>query len=452
MKLKTKLKAPEDMTSDGIMIRWKRSMSAAAGEFRKWGVKVVALFLGFFLAFCVFHCIGNLHSASTILSLDYEEASKGLTPNGMRFNVYEIRSPEVMERLIDYAGLDGKITPDELSECVSVKATHDKNISGNANYISTSFVVRFTNKGFVNSISAKKMLALLCKAYSEYFVEHYGFNHSILSFDADDLKFNDEYLMAVDLLDLKCRQLEKYVDLRSRESKNYQDPDTGMTFSSLKERLNDFYTYDLAKLRSYIIENGIAKDKAGMISMLDYKIRMDSLMQNKMMASYDEDNKGVQMYDAAMSAVVMIPTQDEQMQYYMSRTKTGMDNMVKHAQEQLTGTAEHMEHIEYNTYLTEKLEAGTAGKKMMKKADTMISEMEVSLDKIASDIQTVDSGYLNTKARNFISISSDSTGFAEQIGLVSSLLGAVLMLIVTFFGISLRIFFSDKDSDKEMTA
>ena len=422
MKQKTKLKAPEDMTSNGIMIRWKRSMSAAAGKFRKWGVKIIALFLGFFLVFCALHYIANLHTASTVLSLDYEEASKGLTPNGMRFNVFEIRSPEVMERLIDYAGLSGKVTPDELSECVSVKATHDKNISGNVNYISTSFVVRFTNKGLTNRISAKDMLTLLCKAYSEYFVEHYGFNHSILSFDADDLKFNDEYLMAVDLLDLKCRQLEKYVDLRSRESKNYQDPDTGMTFSSLKERLNDFYTYDLAKLRSFIIENGIAKDKTGLISMLDYKIRMDSLMQNKMMASYDEDNKGVQMYDAAMSAVVMIPTQDEQMQYYMSRTKTGMDNMVKHAQEQLTGTEEYMEHIKYNTYLTGKLSAGEADLTKMEKADVMIKDMEVSLDKIASDIQTVDSGYLNTKARNFISISSDSTGFAEQIGLVSSLL------------------------------
>ena len=448
MKQKTKLKAPEDMTSNGIMIRWKRSMSAAAGKFRKWGVKIIALFLGFFLVFCALHYIANLHTASTVLSLDYEEASKGLTPNGMRFNVYEIRSPEVMERLIDYAGLSGKVTPDELSECVSVKATHDKNISGNVNYISTSFVVRFTNKGLTNRISAKNMLTLLCKAYSEYFVEHYGFNHSILSFDADDLKFNDEYLMAVDLLDLKCRQLEKYVDLRSRESKNYQDPDTGMTFSSLKERLSDFYTYDLAKLRSYIIENGIAKDKTGLISMLDYKIRMDSLMHNKMMAAYDEDNKGVKMYDAAMSAVVMIPTQDEQMQYYMSRTKTGMDNMVKHAQEQLTGTAERMEHIKYNTYLTEKLKAGTANETKMEKADAMIREMEVSLDKIASDIQTVDSGYLNTKARNYISISSDSTGFAEQIGLVSSLLGAALMLIVTFIVVALRIFFSDK----EMTA
>jgi hypothetical protein len=210
------------------------------------------------------------------------------------------------------------------------------------NYISTSFVVSFTNSRAIESIPPEDMLSLLCKAYREYFVEHYGFNHSILSFDINDLKFNDEYLMAVDLLELKCSQLEKYAQLRSRESKNYQDPDTGITFSSLEKRVSSFYNYDLAKLRSYIIENGIANDRTGLVSMLDYKIRMDSLIHNKMMAAYEEDNKGLQMYDAAMSAVVMIPTQDQKTQYYMSRTKTGMDNMVIHAQEQLTGTAERM--------------------------------------------------------------------------------------------------------------
>ena len=55
-----------------------------------------------------------------------------------------------------------------------------------------------------------------------------------------------------DLLDLKCSQLEKYVQLRRRESKNYQEPDTGITFSALEQRVNNFYDYDLAKLRSYI--------------------------------------------------------------------------------------------------------------------------------------------------------------------------------------------------------
>ncbi len=447
MEEKNRARTAGDTVVSGTPSKGQRSLRNAFKAFRKRGLLVLASFLIIFLALCGLQYFRNRHTASTILSLDYEEASKGLTPNGMRFNIFEIRSGEVMERLIDYAGLQGKITPEELSECVSVKATHDKSISGNVNYLSTSFVVRFTNYGVIDGITAEDMLSLLCKAYREYFVEHYGFNHSILSFNVNDLKFNDEYLLAVDLLELKCSQLEKYVELRSRESKNYQDPDTGATFSSMQQQVSNFYAYDLAKLRAYIIENGIANDRAGLVSMLDYKIRMDSLIHNKIMAAYEEDYNGIQMYDAAMSAVVMIPTQDQKLQYYMSRTKTGMDNMVIHAQEQLTGSAELMEQIDYNSYLTKKLKTGISNRTKTEKADAMIQEMQTALDKIASDIQTMDSTYLSTKARNYIGFSEDNTGLAEQIGLLPSLLCAALIIIAAFTCVFLRLFLSDKEEE-----
>ena len=447
MKEKDRLRTTGDTDSSGIPGKGWSSLRNAFEVFRKRRFFVIATFLIISLALCGFHYFKNLHTASTILSLDYEEASKGLTPNQTRFNIFEIQSGEVMERLIDYAGLEGKITPNELSECISVQPTHDKNISDNVNYISTSYTVRFTNNGIIDGRTAEDMLSLLCKAYREYFVEHYGFNHSILSFDVNDLKFNDEYLMAVDLLELKCSQLENYAKLRNRESKNYQDPDTGITFSALEQRAKNLYTYDLAKLRSYIIGNGIANDRTGLDSMLNYKIRMDSLMYDKMMAAYDEDNKGIQMYDAAMSAVVMIPTQDQTMNYYMSRTKTGMDNMAIHADEQLMGAVERMEQIKYNTYLTEKLEANVSDPMKTEKADIMIHEMEASLDKLASDIQAVDGAYTNTKARNYIGFSDDDAGFADQVGLVSSLLCAALILFAIFICVFLRIFLSDKEKE-----
>jgi hypothetical protein len=447
LKEKDRLRTTGDTDSSGIPGKGWSSLRNAFEVFRKRRFLVIATFLIISLASCGFHYFKNLHTASTILSLDYEEASKGLTPNQTRFNIFEIQSGEVMERLIDYAGLEGKITPNELSECISVQPTHDKNISDNVNYISTSYTVRFTNNGIIDGRTAEDMLSLLCKAYREYFVEHYGFNHSILSFDVNDLKFNDEYLMAVDLLELKCSQLENYAKLRNRESKNYQDPDTGITFSALEQRAKNLYTYDLAKLRSYIIENGIANDRTGLDSMLNYKIRMDSLMYDKMMAAYDEDNKGIQMYDAAMSAVVMIPTQDQTMNYYMSRTKTGMDNMAIHADEQLMGAVERMEQIKYNTYLTEKLEANVSDPMKTEKADIMIHEMEASLDKLASDIQAVDGAYTNTKARNYIGFSDDDAGFADQVGLVSSLLCAALILFAIFICVFLRILLSDKEKE-----
>ena len=419
----------------------------AAGVFRKRWYVFLAAFLVICLVLCGVHWFTSHHTASTVLSLDYEEASKGLTPNQTRFNIFEIQSGKVMERLIEYAGLEGKITPEELSKCISVQATHDKSISGSVNYISTSFVVRFTVNDAMAGRSAEDMLSLLCKAYREYFVEHYGYNHSILSFDTDDLKFNDEYLLAADLLELKCSQLEKYVQLRRRESKNYQDPDTGITFAALEERVNNFYAYDLARLRSYIIENGIANDRAGLLGILEYTIRMDRLMYNKLMAAYDEDNRGIRMYDSAMSAVVMIPTQDQTMQYYMSRTKTGMDNMAIHADAQLTGAAERMEQIEYSAFLTGKMADGSSDQTKKDKADAMIREMETTLDRLAADIQAVDSVYTSAKARNFISFSDDSTGFAERIGLVPSLLCAVLIMLAVFACVILRMTLSDKEKE-----
>ena len=447
MKEKNRFSLAGDMHSSGMTGRVWRGLRSAFRVLRGHRFISFTAFLIIFLTVCGLQYARSSRTAGTVLSLDYEEAAKGLTPNGMRFNIFEIRSGEVMKRLIDYAGLEGKITPEELSRCVSVRATHDKSVSGSVNYISTSFVIRFTNSGAIAGRTAEDLLSLLCKAYREYFVEHYGYNHSILSFDIDDLKFNDEYLMTVDLLELKCSQLEKYVQLRRRESKNYQAPETAMTFSALEERVNNFYTYDLARLRSYIIENGIANDRAGLDSMLNYKIRMDRLMYNKMMAAYDEDNKGIQMYDAAMSAVVMIPTQDHTMKYYMSRTKTGMDNMAIHADAQLTGAVERLEQIEYNIYLTEKLQTTVSSQKKTDKADAMIQEMVASLNKLAADIQTVDSSYTSTKARNYITFSDDHVGFAEQIGFVKSFLFAALILAAAYACVFLRMVLSDKEKE-----
>ena len=448
MREDNRLRTVRDADASGGPGKGWRSLQKAFEVFRKRGFFVLACFLILFAGFCGLHYYRSLHTASTVLSLDYEEASRGLTPNRTRLNIFEIQSPEVMERLIDYAGLAGQITPEELSECITVQPTHEKNISSDVNYISTSYTVSFTEKGDLGGKTAEEMLSLLCRAYREYFVEHYGFNPSILSFDVSELKFNDEYLMAVDLLELKCTQLEKYAQLRGKDSKNYQDPDTGLTFSALEQRAKNLAAYDIAKLRSYVIENGIANDRADLNSMLDYKIRMDRLMHDKLMAGYDEDSKGIEIYDAAMSAVVMIPTKDNTKNYYMSRTKTGMDNMALHASQQLTGAMEYMEQIRYNGYLTEKLEANGSDPVKTGRADGMIGEIEASLEKLASDTKALDSAYTNTKARNYLGFSADDgAGLADRIGLAPALLYAALILFAAYTLVFLGIFLSDKEKE-----
>ena len=444
MEAQRKTRPVQDTGSSGILGKGWISLRKAFEVFWERKAFFFAVFLLISAAFCGYWYIKNLHTAVTTVSLDYEEASRGLTPSQTRFNIYEIQSAEVLERLIDYAGLQDEITVDELSQCIRVNATHNKNVSGKVNFISTSYTIQFTNSAGIQRRTAETMLSLLCKAYREFFVEHYGFNHSILSFDTGNLKFNDEYLMAVDLLELKCNQLQKYVQLRKRENKNYQDPETGITFSALEQRVNNFYTYDLARLRSYIIENGIANDKPALNAMLDYKIRMDRLLYNKLMAAYDEDNKGIEMYDTAMSAIVMIPTEDSSLKYYMSRTKTGMDNMALHADAQLFDATEKLSTIEYNAYLIEKLRTASPSAAQREKADAMIREMEASLETLASDIRMVDNSFTTYKARNYLSFRAGHTRFIDRIDLVGSVFGAVIIMGFAFIVVFLHYFLQTK--------
>ena len=441
------VKKPRSRVRRNIPEKGWRSLQKTFRAFCNRRLAVLAAFLILCAAFSAYHYIGSLDTASAIMSLDYEEASKGLTPSQTRFNIFEIQSADVLEQLIDYAGLRGKTTAEELSKCISVKATHDKNVSGNTNYISTSYTIQFKNTPPDVNRTPEAMLSLLCKAYREFFVEHYGVNHAILSFDVGDLKFCDEYLTTVDLLELKCNQLGKYVRLRKRESKNYQDPDSGMSFAALERRVDNFISYDLARLRSYIIENGIANDTAGLNAILDYKIRMDRLAYNKLMAAYEEDGKGIRLYDTAMSAVVMIPTQDQNKKYYMSKTKTGMDNMAIHADEQLKGATERMEKISYNTYLTEKLDVNTVLPERQEKTDAMIRQMSRSLEDLAGDIRSVDQTYANAKAHNYLSFRMDSSSFTQRIDPVSSVLGAGLILILWFTVLFLCKFLSSRDEE-----
>jgi hypothetical protein len=77
----------------------------------------------------------------------------------------------------------------------------------------------------------------------------------------------------------------------------------------------------------------------------------------------------------------------------------------------------------------------------------MIHEMEATLDKLAADIEAVDSTYTSARARNYISFSDDSTGFADQIGLVHSLLYSFLILIALWVFVLLWKIHSDKEKE-----
>ena len=74
----------------------------------------------------------------------------------------------------------------------------------------------------------------------------------------------------------------------------------------------------------------------------------------------------------------------------------------------------------------------------------MIREMQASLEKLASDIQMVDSSYTSAKARDYLSFKSGSVGFADRIGLITSFLGALFIHFIAFICVFLHLSLSGK--------
>ena len=157
---------------------------------------------------------------------------------------------------------------------------------------------------------------------------------------------------------------------------------------------------------------------------------------------------GVYAMGLLFEAIVMIPTEDQSMKYYMSRTKTGMDNMALHADGQLYGATEKLEGIDYNKYLTEKMQTNAPQAALRQKADAMIKQIEDSLEKLASDIRRIDKSYTSYKARNYLSFRDSYQRFTDRIEPVNSVFGAVLLLGIAFTVTFFRQYF--RRSDKKV--
>ena len=107
-----------------------------------------------------------------------------------------------------------------------------------------------------------------------------------------------------------------------------------------------------------------------------------------------------------------------------------------------------MERIEYDTYLMEKFRESRPDPKQKEKADAMIRQMQTSLEKLAADIQVVDSSYTSTKARDYLGFSEDDAGVAERFGLALSFLGTVLILSAAFVCVFLYKLLSQKKENE----
>lgn len=375
---------------------------------------------------------GSFNKKSVVLSLNYEEASKGQNPNLTRYNVYELKSDRVMERVISNAGLQDVLTPTELSEHIDIaENSSGKTIDPNDSstyYISTSYTVSYRMNREIKNISVDDMMTLICKSYNDMFHEEYVGTKSVLKYDLGDIE-GKEYIEIAKLFTNKSDQMLRYIQQRIEENATYRSEITGQSFQTIKKMIQNVQNYSIKKYSAFVLESGLSRNKDHYIRTLNYKNDMLNIKYQKFMIDYNVRKQQVQDYDSAMIGTVMVPSINEKQEYYMSRTNTGTDYLTKEADYSLSqGNAVDRDIIDNNDIIA-KVNASTADEESYKKADELIKTVDEELKQVANTADTTDKEYIKHTTKDYLTF-TEYTGSGNKMFILETVIGTAVVFFI----------------------
>lgn len=393
---------------------------------------IVVLMCVFVFISLIVTCTGSFNKKSVVLSLNYEEASKGQNPNLTRYNVYELKSDRVMEMVISNAGLQDVLTPTELSEHIDIaENSSGKTIDPNDSstyYISTSYTVSYRMNREIKNISVDDMMTLICKSYNDMFHEEYVGTKSVLKYDLGDID-GKEYIEIAKLFTNKSDQMLRYIQQRIEENATYRSEITGQSFQTIKKMIQNVQNYSIKKYSAFVLESGLSRNKDHYIRTLNYKNDMLNIKYQKFMIDYNVRKQQVQDYDSAMIGTVMVPSINEKQEYYMSRTNTGTDYLTKEADYSLSqGNAVDRDIIDNNDIIA-KVNAPTADEESYKKADELIKTVDEELKQVANTADTTDKEYIKHTTKDYLTF-TEYTGSGNKMFILETVIGTAVVFFI----------------------
>ena len=135
----------------------------------------------------------------------------------------------------------------------------------------------------------------------------------------------------------------------------------GENFGDVGTRAGKFKSVTLERLRAYILSNGVSEDREQYISRLGYDNTIKNVSYMKNLAAYEVRLNAIDYYERDMASVVLVPTRDENGEFYMGRTKIGVDNFAVEAESFMENATNLQKTIETNHYEIGQLERGGGG-------------------------------------------------------------------------------------------
>ncbi|MCD8390844.1 MAG: hypothetical protein LUD03_03260, partial [Firmicutes bacterium] len=348
---------------------------------------------------------------SLSLTLNYPNSEKGLNPDGSRFNMSEIKSDYILDEVIERMGYD--MTAQYLQSRLFIGAkipqtAIDTTISSiqsgeTYTYLPTTFSIYYSQKNKIAPSDAAKLLTVLAEVYEEHFNECYTEKNTVLEFDAGDYDFSDyDYSDIYTVLDDKINSMIIYISSHMSENNSFKSSDN-VNFSSVIAELQNLQDVDLAKYQAYITQNSISKDKSEYLDKLDYLIDETDRLYEKANGGSEITKAALEKYDSSLAGVAYIPSVDNSNSFYMSRTKTGLDDLTTNSYTRGIRATEYLKTLDSYNNIYEKVSSSEqASAEELDTADEMIVNICSYLENVSDVALSVDNEYLEYKTKNYI--------------------------------------------------
>ncbi len=385
--------------------------------------------------------MARLHSVRT-LSLNYSNAYQGLNPNGTRFNQSSILNEEILSSAIKKGAFEG-VSVKDLEKTLRITPLVEGSSDSEEDYhISTQYMLEYEGSAATAGIDGDLITQLTLEAYKEWFINEFSLNTSLLEVGFEDIRQLD-YLDIYRYIYWKTGDIGQYMLTMSSTNPNFSSEMTGESFSTLASAAYSIRDVMAENLYAYILENGISKEKGIYLGRLSFENMNLGFDAEKERLSNINNLEAIDMYENDISTAVLVPTYDENAQYYMSRTRIGVDDLASSAEEHANQMTSIRSQIANNLHVASMLADITPGAENIATADELIDQIETELDRVIDNIIVTIREYNESITNQYMDIS--------EVSEVSSWMSSLKDVLIWWVGIAvlLHVCAALKEYEKE---
>lgn len=397
-----------------------------------------------------YNFLAKYNKRSFTMTLNYSGSEKGLNPDGSRFNLYEIKSNEILEETLKRLPevnltvnkLQSRIDLDtKMPTTVIDKVKTAINSGQDYRYVPTEFTISYSQENKFTTNYTVELLTTLSEVYKEYFFENYSEKDYVLDFEPLNTDSYD-YIDLVTVYNDKVSSMLNYLSAHKKENSSFRAESTHQTFDNVIEMLKNLNSVELEKYKAYVVQNAVSKNSSLYVGKLNYLYDSQQLDYDKLYNAKQLTENSINIYDSHITGTMFIPVLDINKDFYMNKTKTGLDYLSDDAYDHGVKAADIKKSMDDKEYQLDifaehsEPEDGT-----VKYANSMIETLNTRLTEVAKIAKETDSEYLSYKTKDYISFnlpekesitSYFSVTFAAKYGAIGCAAGFIIILISIF--------------------